>query len=164
MQRLNRSGIKIKKHIFNSEASEDLLTAIRQHGIEYQKVLPNMHSRNAAEKAISTFKDYFKAILTGVDKTFWMHLWDRLLPQAESTHNMLWPTNIAPKISAYAYMYVQHYFNKMPLAPMDCAVLLHNKPKTRRILDNHVIKGHYIKTLREHYWCYKIWIKNTRSI
>ena len=63
-----------------------------------------MHWQNAAEKAISTFKDYFKAILARVDKTFLMHPWDRLLPQAEHTLNMLQLTNIVPKISAYSYM------------------------------------------------------------
>ena len=47
---------------------------IRRQGIEYQKVPPHMHQQNAAEKAISTFKDHFKAILSGVDKTFPMLL------------------------------------------------------------------------------------------
>ena len=46
-------------------------------------------------KKISTFKDHFKAILSLVDKTFPMHLWDRLLPQTEHILNMLWPTNIS---------------------------------------------------------------------
>ena len=51
----------------------------------------------------------------------------------------------------------------MPLAPIGCVVLLHNKPETRRTWDDHVIEGYYNKTSREH-WCYKIWFKNTRSI
>ena len=37
---------------------------------EYQQFPPNMHHRNTAEKAISTFKDHFKAILTWVNTTF----------------------------------------------------------------------------------------------
>ena len=59
-----------------------------------------MHWQNAAEKAISTLKDHFKATLAAVDKTFPMHLWDWLLLQAERTLNMLQHTNITPKISA----------------------------------------------------------------
>ena len=100
-----------------------------------------MNCRNAAERVVSILKDNFKAILTGVDKTFMMHLWERLLPQAESTLNMLLPTNIAPKISAYAYMYGQQDFNKMPLAPKGCAVLLQNKPERWRTWDNYAIEG-----------------------
>ena len=159
VQRMNQSGIKIKKHILDNEASDEFLTTKWWHGIEYQKVPPNMHWRNAAEKVISTFKDHFKAILTGVDKVFPMHLWDRLLPQAEHTSNMLPPTNIAPKISAYAYMYSQYNFNKMPLAPMGCAILIHSKPQTKQTWDNHVIDEYYIKTSRKHYQCYKVWSK-----
>ena len=116
------------------------------------------------KKAIGTFKDHFQAILAGVDNTFLMHLWDRLLPQAETTLNMLRPINLVPTISAYTYMYQQHNFNRIPSAPMGCSVMLHNKLDIRKTWDNHTIKGYYIKTSRDHYRCYKIWVKNTRSI
>ena len=122
-----------------------------------------MQRQNAAEKVISTCKDYFKAILVGMGKTFSMHIWDWLLPQAESTLNMLRPTNIAPKISAYAYIYWQHDFNKMPLAPIGYAVLVYNKPLARKRWDDHEIDGYYIKMSWEHYRCYKICSKNMRS-
>ena len=90
---------------------------IKKHGIEYQKVPPTCIITMQQKKDSSTFKDHLKAILAGVDKTFSMH--------------MLCPTNIAPKLSAYAYMFGQHNYNKMPLAPMGCAVMAHNKPHTR---------------------------------
>ena len=78
-----------------------------------------------------------------------MQLWDRLLAQAESTLNMLRQTNIAPKISAYAYTCEQHNFHKMPLASMSCAVLLKNKPDTRKTWDDHAMDGYYIEISRE---------------
>ena len=115
IQRMNQNGIKIKKCILNNEASEEFLQMIWWQGIKYQKVPSQMHGWNMAEKAISTFKVHFKAILAGIDKSFPMHQWDRLLPQAEHTLNMILPTNIAPKISAYAYLYGQHHFNKCHL-------------------------------------------------
>ena len=89
---------------------------------------------------MGTFKDHFKAILVGVDKTFLLHLWDRLLLQAEATLNILQPTNITPTISAFAYMYGTHDFNNMLLASMGCVVLLHNKPDIRKTWDNHAIE------------------------
>ena len=61
-------------------------------------------------------------------------------------------------------MYGQHNFIKMPLAPLGCAVLIHNKPTTRKTRENHASEGYYIKTSREHYRCYKIWMMKTRSI
>ena len=54
--------------------------------------------------------------------------------------------NIIPIISAYAYMNGQHDFNKMPLAPMGCTVLLHNKPDIQKSWDTLASKGFYIKT------------------
>ena len=74
MHRKNQSGITIKKHILDNEASDEFLQTIRKQGIEYQKLPPHMHKKNVTEKAISTFKDHFKAILVGVHKAFTIHL------------------------------------------------------------------------------------------
>ena len=79
MTRIKQSGITIKKHILDNEASEEFLQTIQKQGIKYQNIPPHMNQQNAAEKAMSTFKDHFEAILVGVDKNFPMHLWDRLL-------------------------------------------------------------------------------------
>ena len=57
------------------------------------KVPPNIHLINMVEKAISMFMDHFQAIIAGVNSTFPIHC---LLPQAESTLNMLQPMNIVP--------------------------------------------------------------------
>jgi hypothetical protein len=48
-----------------------------------------MHRRNAAERAICTFKNHFIAGLCSVDKHFPLHLWDRLVSQAVITLNMM---------------------------------------------------------------------------
>ena len=118
-----------------------------------------MHRRNAAEKAISTFKNHFKVILAGVNQTFPLHLWDHLLLQAESTLNMMRPTNIAPMVSAYTYMYGQQDYNKMPMAPVGCTALFHVKSNIRKIWDSNAINEYYLGTLQEHYKCYKVWVQ-----
>ena len=68
-----------------------------------KKLPPQINRQNAAKKSISMFKDNFKAILE-VDNTFPIHFWYQLLTQAEHTLNIMKPTNIAPTVSAYAYM------------------------------------------------------------
>jgi hypothetical protein len=55
----------------------------------YQLVPPHDHQWNIAETAIKVFKTQFISILCGADMDFPLHLWDRLLPQAEHTLNML---------------------------------------------------------------------------
>ena len=81
-------------------------------------VRQQMFRRNIAEKAIQTFKHHFIAILCGTDETFPMHLWGRLLEQAEHTLNMLRPSRITPKVSAYAYLHGMHSYNANPFAPL----------------------------------------------
>ena len=83
MNWLKQSGITVKKHILDNEASEEFLQTIKQQGIKYQKVPPHMHHQNVAEKAISTFKDHFTAILARVDKNFPMHLGQVTTPGRE---------------------------------------------------------------------------------
>jgi hypothetical protein len=83
--------------------------------MEYQLVPPHDHQQNLAKKAIQTFKDHFIAILCGTDKAFPLNLWDRLLPQAEHTLNMLRPARMTPTISAYAYLWGQHDYNICPI-------------------------------------------------
>ena len=90
---------------------------------------PNMKRQNAAEKAIQTFKDHFVAVLSGVDYSFSMHLWDWLILQVEMRFNLVRQSRIAPKVSAYAYLHGSHDFNKIPLAPLGFAVQVHKKPR-----------------------------------
>ena len=75
-----------KIHYMDNEAS----TAFRANlKTKYQLVPPHTHRQNAADVAIKTFKQHFIAILAGTHKQFPLHLWCRLLPQAEMTLNML---------------------------------------------------------------------------
>ena len=50
--------------------------------VSYQLVPPGIHRRNAAERAIRTFKNHFIAGLSSTDSNFPMHLWDKLLDRA----------------------------------------------------------------------------------
>jgi len=54
-------------------------------GVDFQLTPAGMHRRNAAERAIRTFKNHFIAILWSTDPEFPLRLWDRLLPQALTT-------------------------------------------------------------------------------
>ena len=64
--------------------------------------LPHIHQRNSAERAIQTFKNHFIAALACTDPNFPMSNWCRLLPRAELTLNLLRPSRLNPKLSAYA--------------------------------------------------------------
>ena len=73
----------------DKEASTELKNCIVKHKLTYQLTPPNMHRINAAERAICTFKNHFLSGLATIDPQFPIKEWDRLLPQAELTLNVL---------------------------------------------------------------------------
>jgi hypothetical protein len=92
---------------------------------DLQMVLPDTHQQNLTEQAIQTFKSHFLAILAGVNPLFPMTLWDRLVLQVVLTLNLLHQAKADPKMSAYEFVHGKMDYNKMPLAPLGCAVQMH---------------------------------------
>ena len=114
--RLKQTGIIPRKHVLDNEIStamKELIT--NKYKMEYKLVPPGCHQRNAAGVAIRNFKAHFLSILAGVADDFLLKLWDKLLPQAEITINLLRQSNATPTISAYAHMNRPFDYNKMPL-------------------------------------------------
>jgi hypothetical protein len=74
--------------IMDNKALEEYEKEI-QKNCTIQLVPLDNHRQNLAEQAIQIFKNHFKASLVGVDDTFPMRLWNRLLPQTILTLNFL---------------------------------------------------------------------------
>jgi hypothetical protein len=87
----------------------------------------------------------------------------RVLPQTILTLNLLRQSNVAPNISAYAYHHGSFDYNRMPIAPMGCAVQFHIKPGRRMTFGEHSGDGFYLTTLEEHYRTQVIFCKKTRA-
>ena len=154
--------VRPSTHLLDNEASVAFKTEIKKN-CTLQLVPPDNHRRNLAERAIQTFKSHFKAILAGVADNFPMNLWDRLLPQTVLTLNLLRQSNVAPTVSAYQHVNGTFDYNKMPLAPMGCAVQIHENCERRRSWAANSSDGWYLRTSPEHYRCHVIYCKNTRS-
>ncbi|KAL7490093.1 hypothetical protein ACHAW6_016101 [Cyclotella cf. meneghiniana] len=162
MTRLNRAGIFPKKHVLDNEVSQAMKDFVRdKYNMTVELVPPGCHRRNAAEVAIRNFKAHFLSILAGTAEDFPLQLWDKLLPQAEITVNLLRQSNSTPTISAYAHMNGPFDYNKMPLAPLGCNVQVHEKTDTRGTWAFHSVDGWYIQTSPEHYRTHKCHIKST---
>jgi hypothetical protein len=98
--RLCKDGLKPRLQRLDNECSALLKEYMHANDVDFQLVPPGIHRRNAAKRAIRTFKNHFIAGLCSVDKNFPMHLWDKLIPQAEITLNLLRGSRINPKLSA----------------------------------------------------------------
>jgi hypothetical protein len=131
--------------------------------VEYQLVPPHCHRRNAAERAIRTFKEHFLAGLATVDPTFPMHLWYRLLPQAEITLNLLRTSRLHPQLSAAAHFHGLVDYNRRDFAPPGCKIIAHEKPGKRRTWAPHGQHGYSLGPEMHHYRCQNIYISTTAS-
>jgi hypothetical protein len=92
-----------------------------------------------------------------------MHLWDRLLPQAVITLNMLRTSRINPKLSAATHIFGQYDFNRAPMAPPGTRIIAHETPSRRQTWAPHGQDGWYIGPALEDYRCYTVYITKTRG-
>jgi hypothetical protein len=88
-QELTSRGFKPKLQTLDNEASAALKSFFTENDVEYQFVPTHCHRRTAVQRAIRTFKEHFVLGLASVDPDFPLQLWDRILPQAEMTLNLL---------------------------------------------------------------------------
>ena len=149
--KLTTHGHEITKYVLDNECSADLKLAMVKANLSFELAPPQMHRRNAAERAIRTFKNHFLAGLATCSPTFPITEWDRLLEQALLTLNLLRTSRINPNLSAHAYLFGNHNFNKVPLVPPGTKIVVHNKPGTQASWAFHGDDAWSIGPAHEHY-------------
>jgi hypothetical protein len=162
VERLRSAGVNPKMHILGNACSTKFKEQIKLNNMKYQLVPPHDHRQNIAEKATQVFKAHFISILCGMEKTLPLHLWDRLLGQAEHTLNMLRMSRMTPSVSAYAYLWGKHDYNANPFAPLGCKVEAHVTPGNQETWAPHTVSGFYVSNAWEHYRSHEIYISNTK--
>jgi hypothetical protein len=157
-QELVNRGLKPKLMKLDNEASKLLKDYLYHQDITFQLVPPYSHRRNSAERAIRSFKDHLIAGLCSTDKSFPMHLWDRILPQTVITLNILRTSRINPELSAATHIFGQYDFNRSPST--GTRIIAHDTPGRRRTWAPHGQDGWYIGPALEHYRCYTVTLQN----
>jgi hypothetical protein len=158
-QELTIKGFKPKLQTLDN-ALKNFFTA---QNIDYQLVPRHCHRRNAGERAIRTFKEHFGVGLASVDPSFPMHLWDRLLQQAEITLNLMRTSRLHPQLSAVAHYHGLVDYNKTAFAPPGCKIIAHKKPGKRHTWDPHGQHGYSLGPAMHHYRCQNVYISTTAS-
>ena len=67
-----------------------------------------------------------------MNPNFPMHLWDKTIPQAELTLNLLRQSRLNPKLSAWKQLHGRYDFNSTPIAPPGIKVKAHVQPIQRQ--------------------------------
>ena len=150
---LHKAGCQPNTFILDNEISKTLTNAFESNNINYQLVPPRNKRRNAAERAIQTWKDHFLAGLASVDPKFPIAEWDRLVLQGVLTLNLLRNARSNPKLSAWAYLFGPFNYNKTPLAPPGIKIMIHNKVEKRDSWGMRSSEGFYVGPALSHYRC-----------
>jgi hypothetical protein len=158
-----KQGTALTMHWMDNEASTAVKRLLTEQLVEYQLVPPHTHRRNAAERAICTFKNHFITGLCSANNDFLIPLWDQLLPQAKITINLMRALRASPTILAYEAVFGPFDHNWTLLAPPGCKVLLHKKPNQRKSRDPHGVKGWYLGLAMEQYRCYRCYVASTQA-
>jgi hypothetical protein len=130
-------GFKPKLQTLDNDASAALKNYFTINDITYHLKPPHFHRRNAAKRAIRTCKEHFVAGISSVDPSFPMNLWDRLLPQADITLNLLRTSRLYPQLSATSHYHGLVDYNKTAFASPGCKIIAHEKPGKRRTWAHH---------------------------
>lgn len=162
--RLKLSGNKPKLYVMDNECSSELQQALKEETCDFQLVPPHVHRRNAAERAISTFKDHLLSMLSSVNPEFPISAWDYIVPQAELTLNLLRNARANPALSAWEYHFGVYTFNTTPIAPVGTKVLAHVKPKQRQSWGFHGEDAWYIGPSLNHYRCVRCYVPRTGGV
>jgi hypothetical protein len=123
IQSLIIRGLRPSLQRLDNEASLALRNYLTKQGIDYQLAHPHIQRLKNSERAIQTFKNHFIAGPSSVDPNFPLKLWDKLLPKATITLNLLRKPRISPRMSAYAQLNGHFDFNRTPMAPLAPASL-----------------------------------------
>jgi hypothetical protein len=116
---LTRGGCQPKFHRLDNECSQELREYFAKADVQYQLAPPHEHRSNAAERAIRTAKNHLAAGWWSTDPNFPMHLWDKTIPQAELTLNLLRHSRINPTLSAWEQIHGTFESKHMPDPPND---------------------------------------------
>jgi hypothetical protein len=92
-----------------------------------------------------------------------MHLWDRLLSQAEITLNLLRTSCLHPQLSATAHYHGLVNYNKTDFATQGCKIIEHENQGKRRTWAPHGQHGYSLGPAMHHYRSQNIYISTTAS-
>ena len=103
-----------------------------------------------------------KALLASVDPDLPIHEWNRLIPQAELTLNLLRASIFNPILLAWAYLFGKFDWMCTPLAPPGTNVLVHLKPDNRSTWLPNGGEGWTIVHLPKQYYCIQVYFPKKR--
>ncbi|KAL7485737.1 hypothetical protein ACHAW6_011335 [Cyclotella cf. meneghiniana] len=160
---LSSKGFKPHFNVLDNEALAAITKYLCSQDIKWQFIPPNKHHVNAAKRAIQTFKNHFISGLCSTNRNFPSQLWDKLLPQAQDSLNMLRTSCINPTKSAYDILEGPHDLNRHPWAPPGCRAVIHKPTDNRTLWGPRGTDAWYIGPAKHHYRSYEFYVPDAQA-
>ena len=153
-------------NVMDNKASTAIKAWLANEKVAYQWVPPGCSRANDAERAIHMGKYHLIAGICTTDPSYPITEWDMLVEQGKRSPNILRPTRINPKKSAYAYLKGQYSYNAVPFALLGCEILCFGHPTNRASWSPYGVRGFNVVPCPgpEHYRCNEVLLPVTRSI
>ena len=155
---LTQRGFKLILNIIYNVASKAVQAYLEAENINIKLVDPHNHRVNAAERVIQIFKNYLIAGFSTYDANFPSLLWNKIVPQAQDSLNMLRTSRLHPQLSEYSVFKGINEFNRHPWAPPGTRATIFNPPETRKSFGPRGIDAWYIGPAPQHYCCYNFFL------
>jgi hypothetical protein len=162
-QELTAKGFKPKLQTLDNEASTAFKTSSPQMTWSINLSRPISIGSTSLKGLFAPSRNTFFSGLASVDPDFSLHLWDRLLPQAEMTLNLLQTFRQHPQLSAAAHFHGMVDYNKTAFAPTGCKIIAHEKPAKQSTWAPHGQHGYSLGPAMHHCRCKNFYIYATVS-
>ena len=155
-------GFKPLLHRLDNERSQEVENFILSQDADVQYTSPGRHCR-PAERAVQTYKSCFKSITASLPPNFPISYWCRLLEQCDLCVNIVRPHRQNPRLSAWAAMEGEFFFEATPIAPPGSSMLMQVKPGERASWQHNAKKAWYVGPCLKHYRSFKGVLPSTRG-
>jgi hypothetical protein len=150
---LESKGRIIRLNVMGNQAGQTINKFLTKKQCKLMWVEPRNHCVNAAERAIQTFKYHFVSTLATTDSEFPLQLWDRLALQVKNILNMLYSLQIDPNLFAYEAVHGPYNWNRFPLAPLGCKLVVCESPEARTLWGSRGTDAWYVGLSLIYYRC-----------
>ena len=123
---LEKVGSKPKIQQLDNSTSKGSIVEITKKNLDFEVTPPGNHWNLPVKWVIGTFKTHLILFLLGCDPTFPATCWDILIVQCILSLNVVRPSQINLKKSAYNEIWGKFDCNDIPLGPPGCNVVVHD--------------------------------------
>ena len=156
-----------KTYMLDNEISPEVRAVLLSYQVDAQTpkadkerqtnlATPENKRANMAERVMDIVKPHIVSTVAGCDIDFPIKAWNLLLPQVETTLNLLRTSTVNPQVSCYGTMYGTYDFDKCPLAPAGVKVMYYKHPHLRQTWGHKSALGFVVGPALEHHRCFTI--------